>query len=94
MSRGGEHRQLTGRSWAQFPTLLVMEEQHRPQGRDWTSTPEAGRNGVKRPTSSGGAPSKLLRLAQANRWMNRRHGEQAKEADRLGPKGQGEGLAD
>lgn len=42
----------------------------------------------------GAAPSRLLWLAQANRWLNRRHVEQAKEAEKLGPKGHGEGLAD
>src|SRR5258706_9289470 len=42
--RSGKERQLLVRCWVQSPTLSVKEEMRLPQGSDWSSIPEAGRN--------------------------------------------------
>ena len=60
-----------------------------PWRSDWTSIAKAGCSGDRPPAQVVTRLRRLLRSAQANAWLNRRYGEQAKGADRLGPKGQG-----
>lgn len=86
-------RQLIVRCWAEFPTLLVMKEQHRPWCSDWTSITKAGWNGARLQAEWSVTPSRLLWSAQANVRLTRRDREQAKRLIGLAQKGKARGRA-